>query len=106
MGTYDLSGKTVLVTGGETGNGRAIALRTLTDGANVAAAGINTELLDETLTLAHDVGPAERMAALPVDIRDVDQVQKMVDDTVMKSAVLMWSSPMPVSWSCAACLSN
>jgi NAD(P)-dependent dehydrogenase (short-subunit alcohol dehydrogenase family) len=84
MGTYNLSGKTVLVTGGETGIGRAIALRALADGANVAAAGINTEMLEETTTLARDIGPAERMLALQVDIREVDQVQKMVDDTVEK----------------------
>jgi NAD(P)-dependent dehydrogenase (short-subunit alcohol dehydrogenase family) len=84
MGTYNLSGKTVLVTGAETGIGRAIALRALADGANIAAAGLNTDLLDETMELARDAGPDERQVALPGDIRDVAQVQKMVDDTVAK----------------------
>ena len=63
MGTYNLSGKTVLVTGAETGIGRAIALRALADGANIAAAGLNTDLLDETMELARDVGPGSKRVA-------------------------------------------
>ena len=43
MSYYDLSGKTVIVTGAETGIGRAIALRALEDGASVTGAGINRE---------------------------------------------------------------
>ena len=67
MGYYDLSGKTVLVTGAETGIGRAIALRAAADGASVTAAGINREGL-----------------SLVVDVREVAQVNGMVDDTVAK----------------------
>lgn len=82
MGYYDLSGKTVLVTGAETGIGRAIALRAASDGACVTVAGINQEGLDETLELAQGAG--DRFLALNVDVRDVAQVDKMVDDTVAK----------------------
>lgn len=84
MGYYDLSGKTVLVTGAETGIGRAIALRALADGANVAGAGINAEGLAETAGLAKEAGTDDRFLALTVDIRDMDQVNKMVDDTVAR----------------------
>lgn len=82
MGHYDLSGKTVLVTGAEVGIGRAIALRALADGANVAIAGINSKMRDETIALVHDAGFIDRFLALSADIRDVDQVQNMFDDTV------------------------
>lgn len=84
MSYYDLSGKTVLVTGAETGIGRAIALRALNDGASVAGAGINAEGLAETADLAKEAGAADRFIGLTVDIRDVDQVNRMVDDTVAK----------------------
>ncbi len=88
MGYYDLSGKTVLVTGAEVGIGRAIALRALADGANVAIAGINKEMREETTTLVREAGFIDRFMALCADIRDVDQVQKMVDDTVAKFGYL------------------
>lgn len=84
MGYFDLSGKTVIVTGAETGIGRAIALRAASDGASVTAAGINQEGLDETLQLAQDAGAGERFLALNVDVREVAQVNRMVDDTVAK----------------------
>ena len=79
MGHYDLSGKTVLVTGAEVGIGRAIALRALADGANVAIAGINSKMRDETIALVHDAGFVDRFLALSADIRDVDQVQNMFE---------------------------
>jgi NAD(P)-dependent dehydrogenase (short-subunit alcohol dehydrogenase family) len=82
MGYYNLSGKVVLVTGAETGIGRAIALRAAADGACVTAAGINREGLDETVKLAREAGAGERFLDLDVDVRDPAQVQKMVDDTV------------------------
>jgi len=82
MSYYDLSGKVVIVTGAETGIGRAIALRLASDGASVTAAGINTDGLAETLDLARQAGAGERMLTMAVDIREDDQVQAMVDDTV------------------------
>ena len=82
MGYYDLSGKVVLVTGAETGIGRAIALRVASDGASVTAAGINTDGLGETKELAREAGADGRIQTMAVDIREDDQVQAMVDDTV------------------------
>jgi NAD(P)-dependent dehydrogenase (short-subunit alcohol dehydrogenase family) len=84
MGYYDLSGKTVIVTGAETGIGRAIALRAATDGACVTAAGINREGLAETLDLAKQAGAADRFLTMDVDVREAGQVNAMVDDTVAK----------------------
>ena len=84
MSYYDLSGKVVIVTGAETGIGRAIALRAASDGASVTAAGINTDGLAETMELAREDGADARVHTMAVDIRDDDQVQAMVDDTVAK----------------------
>jgi meso-butanediol dehydrogenase / (S,S)-butanediol dehydrogenase / diacetyl reductase len=47
--TYDLAGRTVLVTGGGSGIGRAIAEAFLANGANVAVAGRRRENLEETV---------------------------------------------------------
>jgi len=82
MGYYDLSGKVVIVTGAETGIGRAIALRAASDGAAVTAAGINADALAETLDLARQAGADGRFRTMAVDIREDDQVQAMVDGTV------------------------
>jgi meso-butanediol dehydrogenase/(S,S)-butanediol dehydrogenase/diacetyl reductase len=67
--SYDFAGKTVLVTGGGTGIGRAIALAFLDNGANVAISGRREDKLreafegqptDRTLTVVSDVGdPAD-----------------------------------------------
>ncbi len=84
MNYYNLAGKTLLVTGAETGIGRAIAIRAAKDGANVTAAGINNEGLKETLELARSEGAEERFLTLEVDVRDAAQVQKMFDDTLLK----------------------
>lgn len=84
MSYYDLSGKVVIVTGAETGIGRAIALRLAGDGASVTAAGINSDGLAETLDLARQADAGERVLTMAVDIREDDQVQAMVDDTVAK----------------------
>ena len=52
MYKYNLSGKTLIVTGAETGIGRAIARRAVRDGASVTAAGINEEGLREVFDTA------------------------------------------------------
>ena len=84
MSYYDLSGKVVFVTGAETGIGRAIALRAAEDGASVTAAGINADGLVETMELARQVGAGERFQTMVVDIREDDQVQGMVNETVAR----------------------
>ena len=84
MYKYNLSGKTLIVTGAETGIGRAIALRAARDGASVTAAGINEEGLREVLATAEKNGFKNKFSTMKVDIRDVGQVQDMVDKTTGK----------------------
>lgn len=77
--SYDLAGKTVLVTGGGTGIGKAIALAFLDNGANVVISGRRETKLVEafagqpaerTLTVVSDVGDPDEAAALVAAVVD------------------------------------
>ncbi len=65
-----LPDKVVVVTGGETGIGRAIVLRCAAEGANVVAAGIQTDMLDEVVELAGAARSQGRVIAVPTDVSD------------------------------------
>lgn len=70
-----LAGKSIVVTGAESGLGRAIALRVAADGALVTAAGIRGDGLRETVDLA---GPEAAMMPVTTDIRDPEQMESTV----------------------------
>ncbi|MFB9312060.1 SDR family NAD(P)-dependent oxidoreductase [Nocardioides plantarum] len=72
--SYDFADKTVLVTGGGTGIGRAIAEAFLANGANVAVSGRRRDKLDEALA-AH---PAERTLAVEADVSQDGSVAALV----------------------------
>ncbi|HSG38794.1 MAG TPA: NAD(P)-dependent oxidoreductase [Thermoanaerobaculia bacterium] len=83
----DLKGKTLFITGGSRGIGKAIALRAAADGANVAIAAKTAEphpKLPGTIYSAAEEIEAAGGKALPlqVDIRDEDQVYAAVAKTV------------------------
>jgi citronellol/citronellal dehydrogenase len=83
----DLKGKTLFITGGSRGIGKAIALRAAADGANIAIAAKTTEphpKLPGTIYSAAEEIEAAGGRALPlqVDIRDEDQVHQAVAKTV------------------------
>lgn len=77
-----LAGKVVVVTGGETGIGRAIVLRCAAEGALVAAAGIQTDRLDEVVGLAAEAQPGGRVIAVPTDVRERVQIDALFERTV------------------------
>ncbi|WP_334185507.1 SDR family NAD(P)-dependent oxidoreductase [Novosphingobium sp.] len=72
----ELAGARVLITGGGSGIGKATALLCAARGAKVAVLGRRVETLQA-------VAAATSGAALPCDIRDVDQVAAAVNDAAL-----------------------
>ncbi len=72
-----LDGKVVVVTGGETGIGRAIVEKCLDDGAEVTAAGINTDHLKSL----DDSAATDRLLCVETDVRDPVAINDMLTET-------------------------
>jgi NAD(P)-dependent dehydrogenase (short-subunit alcohol dehydrogenase family) len=75
-GTFD--GQVVLVTGGGTGLGRAIASEFARLGAHLVVASRKAEHLDAAVAAVEPVGPG-RVVVVPCDIRDAEQVAAAFD---------------------------
>jgi citronellol/citronellal dehydrogenase len=73
-----LDGQIVVITGGGSGLGRATAIELAACGAHVIVAGRRQEPLDDTVALC-EPGRAE---AIVCDIREEDQVERLVDDAL------------------------
>lgn len=75
--TYDVTGRSVLVTGAGSGIGRAVAQAFLANGARVAVAGRRREKLDETVAGYAD----DQALVVPTDVTDEDAVAALVQRT-------------------------
>jgi NAD(P)-dependent dehydrogenase (short-subunit alcohol dehydrogenase family) len=76
--------KRILITGGGTGLGKAMAHRFLQLGATVYICGRREEVLQQT---AAELSPHGPIHALPCDVRNLDAVETMID-TIWKSGPL------------------
>ncbi|KWK85728.1 oxidoreductase [Burkholderia ubonensis] len=70
------AGRTILITGGGTGMGKAAALRLAREGANVVIAGRRAGEID---AVAQAIAAAGGQAlAVPTDVTDADQVRRLI----------------------------
>ncbi len=79
-----MAGQRILVTGGGTGLGQAMAERFLSLGADIAICGRRKSVCEETATAWRGQFPERRIDTFGVDIRIAQEVQDMVD--------ALWSS--------------
>lgn len=75
-----LEGETALITGGGSGIGRAVALRYVAEGANVAVLGRNPDQLHDVVAAAGD--RADRILPVQGDVRSPDDLHQAVKLTV------------------------
>jgi NAD(P)-dependent dehydrogenase (short-subunit alcohol dehydrogenase family) len=71
-----LENKRILVTGGGTGLGKAMAQRFLELGAEVYICGRREEVLEQTVA---ELAPKGKICARPCDVRNLDSVESMID---------------------------
>jgi NAD(P)-dependent dehydrogenase (short-subunit alcohol dehydrogenase family) len=75
--SFDLTGRTALVTGASRGIGAAVAVALARAGADVALNSRNPEALEKVAAAVGELG--RRALVLPADVTDVDAVRGMVD---------------------------
>ena len=73
----DLHGKTVVITGGSSGVGRAAAEAFALEGCNVVIAARGQEGLDETVKLCHDLGVVA--LGIPTDVSTFEEVENLAN---------------------------
>ncbi|MCU1432121.1 MAG: 3-oxoacyl-(acyl-carrier-protein) reductase [Actinotalea sp.] len=82
VGTGKLEGKRAVITGGDSGIGRAVAIAFAREGADVAIAYLPEEEEDAQVTVGHIEAAGRRALAIPGDIRSEEHCQEIVDRTV------------------------
>ena len=75
-----LAGRTALITGAASGQGRAAALLFASHGASISVVDINDEGAEETVALVEKDGGSA--AAIHADVSLLDDCRRMVDETV------------------------
>lgn len=87
---------TVVVIGGSSGIGLAVARRSLADGATVVIAGRSRERLDAARAELARTGPAAgRLSAYPADIGDLAQVTRLFEQVGTLSHLVVTAADLP-----------
>ncbi|MGS0748132.1 SDR family oxidoreductase [Halpernia sp. GG3] len=76
----DLHGKTVVITGGTSGVGRAAAEAFALEGCNVVIAARGQEGLDNTVKLCHDLGVVA--LGVPTDVSNFEEVENLANQAL------------------------
>lgn len=77
-----LAGKSIVVTGGESGIGRSIVLRCLNEGASVLIAGLDELQMARTVADCKAAGADNRVLGVPTDVTQAVDVQTAIDTAV------------------------
>lgn len=77
-----MKGKVVIVTGGSSGMGKAMAQRFVKEGAKVVITGRNKEKLDSTIKEFAE--NQENILAVQMDVRNVEDIQRTIEETVSR----------------------
>jgi NAD(P)-dependent dehydrogenase (short-subunit alcohol dehydrogenase family) len=83
-GSGRLQGKKALITGGDSGIGRAVAIAFAREGADVAIVHLPNEEEDARETTKWVEQAGRKALAIPADIRDEQQCQQLVQQTVQE----------------------
>lgn len=76
-----MKNKTVIITGGSSGMGKAMAQRFANEGANVVITGRNLEKLTMTVDEIRKSATG-KIEYVQMDVRNIEHVQRMVDETL------------------------
>ena len=76
MELFELTGKTVVITGASRGIGRAMALRMASAGARVVVSSRKPEACDEVVATIHEAGG--EAAAVACNVTHIDQLERLV----------------------------
>lgn len=76
--------RTILITGGGSGLGRASAIRLASEGAQLSLVDVSEEGLAATVDAVRDVAPDAELLTIVADVSSEEQTQRYVDDTVAK----------------------
>ena len=82
MSVLRLQDRNVLITGAESGIGRATALRAAREGAHIGAIGLDGPALETLVEVVQDLG--RRCVARQADVTDERQIVEAVDDIAQK----------------------
>ena len=77
-----LAGKSIVVTGGETGIGRSIVLRCLNEGASVLIASGDEQQMAKTVADCKAAGANDRVLGVPTDVTQAVDVQIAIETAI------------------------